>query len=143
MRAPSEDHAAENRYLRRCINDLLSVVALPALWSGYEPLRIVETLASTLVSMLDLDFVYVRLYEYLGEEPIEIVRVAHSLQGTLSPQEISDLIRGRIPDSENPAQRIPNPVGGGDMGVVMLRLGLRGEVGFIVAGSQRETFAER
>lgn len=28
------------------------------------------------------------------------------------------------------------------MGVVMLRLGLRGEVGFIVAGSQRETFAE-
>jgi signal transduction histidine kinase len=142
MRAQSDDYTAETRYLRRCINDLLSVLTLPALWSGYEPLRIVETLADTLVSMLELDFVYVRLHESYGEKSIEIVRVLHSAQHTPSPQEIADLFRGCTAESENTAQRISNPVGDGEIGVIVLQLGLRGEIGFMVAGSQRTNFAE-
>ena len=142
MPARSQDYAAENRHLRRCVNDLLSVLTLPAVWIGYEPLKIVETLADTLVSMLDLDFAYVRLYESYGEEPVDIVRAPHLPPDSTSSQVISNLVRDSVVASDNLAQRIPNPAGGDDLGVVTLHLGLRGEIGFVVAASQRASFPE-
>ena len=36
--------AGEIKHLQRCINDLVSVLALPAMWSGGEPVQIVQTL---------------------------------------------------------------------------------------------------
>ena len=48
-------HAEEIRHLRRCINDLVSVLALPATWTGGAPSQIVGNSIDALVSMLSLD----------------------------------------------------------------------------------------
>ena len=140
MEVQSEDYASENKHLRRCINDLLSVLTLPALWSGSEPAHIVHTVADTLLSMLDLDFVYARLN---GQPPIETVRVAQSAHQVFPPSEISEQMRECIArGSLNRPQRMPNPSGDGDIWVAALLLGLRGETGVIVAGSQRASFPQ-
>src|SRR6185503_14976113 len=61
MEVQLEHPAEEIRRLRRCINDLVSVIALPAMWSGSERSQIVRTLLDVLLEMLQLDLVYVRL----------------------------------------------------------------------------------
>ena len=47
--------------LQGCINDLISVLALPAMWTGQESTQIVSTLLDVLIGMLRLDFAYARL----------------------------------------------------------------------------------
>ena len=48
------DVAEEIKRLQRCINDLVSLFALPAVWSGCEPSQIVNTLLDALLRMLQL-----------------------------------------------------------------------------------------
>lgn len=61
MELPAGLTAEEVTRLQRCINDLVSVVALPALWSGRSPSHIVDSFLDGLVRILDLDVAYVRL----------------------------------------------------------------------------------
>jgi hypothetical protein len=63
--------------LQRCINDLVGIVALPALWSGAEPSQIVRSLLDVLPGMLHLELLYVRVQGPSGGPPIEMVQVAH------------------------------------------------------------------
>src|SRR5580698_8793183 len=87
------DPAEEIKYLRRCVNDLISVLALPAMWSGGEPSQIVHTLLDALLRMLQLDFVYLRLKETGGRAPIEMVRCAQSQKQLATPHEIGDALK--------------------------------------------------
>src|SRR6266404_6439979 len=127
--------------LRGCINDLISVQALPAMWTGQEPAQIVSTLLDVLIGMLRLDFAYARLKDRVGEAPIEMLQLAQSRNLRASPQEIGQLLKPCLGDDP---QKWPllvrNPVGDGDVSIVPLRLGLRDEIGVIVAGSQRADF---
>jgi hypothetical protein len=61
MHQKSTDSATEIKRLQRCMNDLVSVLALPAVWSVSEPSRILETLLDALMETLDLDFLYARI----------------------------------------------------------------------------------
>ena len=61
-----EQTAGEIKRLKACINDLISVLALPAIWSGHEPSQIVSTLLDVLLGMLRLDFAYARLSDSIG-----------------------------------------------------------------------------
>jgi signal transduction histidine kinase len=137
-----EEHpAAEIKRLQRCNNDLVSVLALPAMWSGGEPSQIVHTLLDALLGMLDLDLVYVRLKDSVGDAPIETVRVAQSRKLMPRPQEVCELLNhwlGDDPQKWPPLLR--NRIGDEDISIVPLRLGLHGEIGVIVAGSQRADF---
>jgi PAS domain S-box-containing protein len=139
------DHPTEeiNR-LQRCINDLVSVLALPAMWSGGEPSQVVHTLLDALLRMLLLDLVYVQLKDPLAESPVEIVRVSQSLKRMPRPQEICALLNRCLGDDplKWPAL-VRNPVGDDDISIVSLPLGLRGEIGVIVAGSQRQDFPQQ
>src|SRR5882724_8036130 len=136
-----EQTADEIRRLQGCINDLISVLAIPALWRGQESAQIVSTLLDVLVGMLRLDFAYARLKDPVGGAPIEMVRLALSRNLTARPQEIGQVLNGWLGDDP---QKWPllvrNPVGDGDVSIVPLRLGLRDEIGVIVAGSQRADF---
>ena len=76
MNVQPRDLTEEIKHLQRCVNDLVSVLALPAMWSGGEPSQIVNTLVDALLRMLQLDLVYVRLKETVGRAPIELVRFA-------------------------------------------------------------------
>jgi PAS domain S-box-containing protein len=145
MEAQLEHSAEEIKRLQRCMNDLLSVLALPAMWSGGKPAQIVHTLLDALLGMLHLDLVYVRLKDPLGEAPIEMVRVAPTLklaqQRMPQPQEVGDVLKRCLGDDPQKwASLVRNRIGDEDISIVPLRLGLHGEIGVIVAGSRRPDF---
>ena len=141
MEVQLEHPAEEIRRLRRCINDLVSVIALPAMWSGSERSQIVRTLLDVLLEMLQLDLVYVRLENPAGEAPVEMARVAQPRSLTAGPQEIGELLHRCLgEDPQNWPSSMRNRIGEEDISIVPLRLGLQGEIGFIVAGSQRPDF---
>ena len=141
MEMQFEKPSEEIKRLQRCINDLVSLLALPAIWSGGDSPRIARTLLDVLMSMLHLDLAYVRLNDPLGEAPIEIVRVGQAQARTLRPEQIGeDFSRWLEEDPRQWPPLVQNPVGDGDLSILPMPLGLQGEIGIIVAGSQRVGF---
>ena len=133
-----EPGSDEIKLLRRCINDLVGLLALQAVWSGGDPSQIARMLADALFGMLRLDLVYVRLN--VGDTPVESTRVTDA-DVAPSPQEIGELL-GR-PLERNPKNltaRVSNSVGEVGMTIVPFRLGLRGDIGLIAAASRRADF---
>jgi PAS domain S-box-containing protein len=136
-----DSHGEEMTRLQRCINDSLALLALPALWSGSEPSRIVSTVLGTLLEMLCLDFVYVRLKDPIDGAPIETLRVAPSQEPRFRPQQICEALDRCLKDSPGPEPlRVQSLVGDGDVSILPVRLGIGGEAGAIVAGSGRADF---
>jgi formate hydrogenlyase transcriptional activator len=136
-----EQTADEIRHLRGCINDLTSILAIPAMWSGQESAQIVTTLLDAMLGMLRLDFAYARLKDPLGGAPIEMVRLAQTRDLTAQLQEISEVLNGWLGhDLQKWPLLIRDSIGGRDVSIVPLRLGLRDEIGVIVAASQRPNF---
>jgi PAS domain S-box-containing protein len=141
MDAQFKDPAQEIKRLQRCISDLVSVLALPATWSGNESSQIFPSLLDTLLRLLQLDLVYVRLKGPVGERPIEIVRADQSQKSMSDPVDIHAAIGQWFGDDP---QMWPSPVrkslGNRDISFLPLRLGLHAEIGLIVAGSERADF---
>jgi PAS domain S-box-containing protein len=141
MDVQPRDLTEEITHLQRCVNDLVSALALPAMWSGGEPSQIVHTLLDALLRMLQLDLVYVRLKETGGQAPIEMVRFAQSQKHIAPPHEIGDVLKqwlGTAPQEWPPLIR--KPLEDRDISIVPLGLGLQGELGVLVAGSERGDF---
>ena len=115
MDARYESSAEEVARLRDGLNDLASIMALPALSSGSEPGQIVSTLTDALLGMLRLAFVCVRLNDSAGGPKIETMRIGDTLGGTARS----------------------------DVSFASARLGLGGELGIVVAGSWRLDFPTR
>jgi len=78
--------ADEIKRLQRCINDLISLLALPAMWSGSKPGDIVPTLLDSLLRMLDLDLRVVSLTDLIDAAPSKTVRVAQSREQMFRPR---------------------------------------------------------
>src|SRR5437868_1797269 len=134
MEVQLEHPEEEIKRLQRCLNDLVSIIALPAIWSGGEPAEIVRTLLDVLLNMLRLDIIYVRLEVAVGEAPSEMARVAQSLSLTAGPREVGELLdRWMGDDPQNWAPLRRDIVGDGDLTVLPLQLGLQGEIGVLVA----------
>ena len=136
-----EQTTDEIKRLQGCINDLISVLALPAIWSDHDPAHILSTLLDVLSGMLRLDFAYVRLNDLNNGSPIEVVRLAQRLNPAAQTQHLSravdlwltrQLSQGRLV--------VPNPIGEGEVSIALLQLGLQDEVGILVAGSRRADF---
>jgi PAS domain S-box-containing protein len=141
MDVQPRDLPKEVKHLQRCVNDLVSVLALPAMWSGGEPSQIVQTLLDAMLGMLQLDFVYVQLQETGGQAPIETVQCAPSHPEIAQPHEIRELLQywlGADPQERPPLMR--HRFGEQEVSIVPLGLGLQDEIGMIAAGSQRADF---
>jgi len=143
MEVQGEYPAEEIKQLRSCINNLIGVLTLPAIWTGGEPSLIVRTLLDSLLGMLHLDFIYVRLSASTREAPVEILRVASAWEPTRRSQEICEELRRLGDDSQTWSPVVPNPLGKGDISILPLRLGLQGDLGLLVAGAQRVNFPEK
>jgi PAS domain S-box-containing protein len=144
MDVQPRDPAEEIKRLQRCVNDLISVLTLPATWSGGEPSQIANTLLDALLRVLQLDLVYVCFKGTAGQAPIEMVRFAPSQKYTAQPHEIGAVLKdwlGAGAQEWPPLRR--NPLGERDISIVPLGLGLQGEIGVIVAGSEREDFPQQ
>jgi PAS domain S-box-containing protein len=144
MDAQYEQAVGEIKRHQRCINDLVSLLALPAIWCGGDISQVLDTLLNTLMRMLDLDLVSVRLNLPAVEVPIEIVRVAQSLCPMPPAHEICEALNDSLGgDSRKWPPLLRNLMGDGDVSMVPLPLGLQGELGMIVAAAQRPDFPQQ
>ena len=133
------DQAAEIKHLQRCMNDMVSLLALPAMWSGGEPAQILSTLLDALLAMLGLDFAYARFGASDGELPPVIVRVAPGTR--LSASDVSAAVEELVVDgSQGTPSQTRLPAGAQDVSIMSLRLGLQHDSGVLVAGSSRPDF---
>jgi|SRR5713226_5514813 len=129
----------EVRLLKACINDLLSIQTLPAIWDGGRPSQIVGTLLDVLLVLLHLDFAYAKLKDSIGEAPFETVRVAHDRSPMIQPQEIGRVLDAWLGDVPRTLPfQVRNPIGDGNVSIVPL--GQRVEMGVLVTGSVRVDF---
>ena len=141
MDAPRTFSADDLTQLGNRLNDLGSIIALPTLWASAEPSQIVSTLVDALIGMLGLSFVFVRLSDPEGRPSNEMMRVADSVEGTDRAREIREAIDSSLGDA--PPKTLSHAavsVGEVDLSVASARLGLGGEIGIIIAGSQRRDF---
>ena len=134
-----EPFADDITRLRSGLNDLGSILAQPAVWAGAEPSQIVSALVDALLGMLHLSFVLVRWSDLNGGPSIEVMRVADSGGGTHRVRETREAIHSWL-SAASPNSRATMSVGEVDLSVASARLGLGGEIGIIVAGSQRSDF---
>ena len=141
MEVQPELSSGENKHLQRCINDLVSLLALPAIWSGGDPSQVLHILLDALLHMLRLDLVCVRLKDPVGERSVEIVRITE-LRGPMPPvNEICEALSRCLGDgSRKWPPLLRNLLGDRDVSFAALPLGLQGELGVIVVASEREDF---
>ena len=137
-----EKHPGERvKQLERCISDLISMMALPALWTGGEPSQIGRTLIDVLQRMLHLELIYVQLKDPPGEVTVELARMAHFSAAAAQPGEVgAQLNRLLGDDPQKWPTRIQGRFGDRNLSIVPLRLGLHGEIGMLVAGAERSDF---
>jgi PAS domain S-box-containing protein len=142
MEVQSELASGEVKHLQRCINDLVSLLALPAIWSGGDPSQVLHTLLDALLRMLRLDLVCARLTVPVGEAPVEIVeivRTAEPQESMPSAHEICEAISQCLKTgSRKWPPLLRNLMGEGDVSIVPLPV--QGELGVIVAVAQRMDF---
>ena len=143
MPAEPESSSGEIKHLRRCINDLVSVLALPATWTGGAPSQIIGNSLDALVSLLSLDFIYARLRSSTRTGFTETLRVGSTWESKPRTEEAGEMLQ---PWLENDPQKMPAVVqdffGKPAIALVPLHLGVHGEIGVIVAGSERSDFPQ-
>jgi PAS domain S-box-containing protein len=142
MYVRAEQAPDESKRLQRCINDLTSLLALPAIWSGGDASHVVRTLIDALLGMLRLDFIYARFTASSNEAPTQMVRI-HSQESAARAEEIGRALHQWLAEEPSKWPRsVRDPVGDDDISILPLGLGLSGQFGVIVAGSRRADFPE-
>src|ERR1700686_3180471 len=127
MGVRQEDTSGEIKNLKRCLNDLVSVLGLPAMWSGSEPSRNVHTLLDALLDMMSLDLAYARLQDPAGGAPIEVLKIAPSAKWML-PDEVHKPVNQWFGDDPQKwPSRLRAPIGDEDISIMSQPCGLLGE----------------
>jgi hypothetical protein len=125
--------------LKACVNDLISVLALPAIWTGLEPRQIITALLDVLMGILRLDVVYAEVKDPAGGAPINLVRHVPSQSPTVGRLDISRALNNWLKEDFRPSSLVLKD-STGDLSIVPLRLGLQNELGWVVAASRRADF---
>src|SRR5258708_16879323 len=135
------ENTAEIKRLQSCINDLISVLALPAIWSGRESAHILGIVLDVLLSMLRVDFNYARLTDVSDDSPIEVVRLAAHRHSSIQPQQFGQALdRWLTGDQTVSRSVIPVLAGEAELSIASFLLGLQHDGGVLVAGSRRADF---
>jgi C4-dicarboxylate-specific signal transduction histidine kinase len=136
-----EQTVDEVKRLQDCINDLIGIETLAAIWGVHEPSQSMGTLLEVLVRILRLDFICARFVEAPDGVPTDVVRLARRPGAD-----------GRLPDIERafdgwltgglPATPlvVANPIGDGTLSIATGSLGLQGDPGVLLAASARTGF---
>ena len=125
--------------LQDCINDLISVQAFAAIWSGQKSSQIVGSLLELAVRMLRLDFAYASVGGSSDGSPTEMVRVPMGAR-ILQPQAIGAALASWLSSDRPHTFRMPSPLGEGEVSVLLFRFGLQDELGILAAASERSDF---
>lgn len=128
-------------YLQSCLNDLVSISALSAVWDGREPMRIADSLARVMLRVLDVDFVYLRFcsQEHLRDE--EICVHGRQTGETFDAAEFGRRLRRLIGRETNgQIANVPDPGGSGRVSIVFTGLGTDRGRGMIAVASGKAGF---
>jgi GAF domain-containing protein len=137
----TEHTTQEISRLRRCINDLASLLALPAMWPGEDCSRVISTLFAVLVGMLDLDFADARTTDPANDSPREWMRSAEIIDQDAKAHEVGRALKPYLGADVSSANfRIVNPLAAGTASIAVFQLGVQDRVGVFVAGSLRSEF---
>jgi PAS domain S-box-containing protein len=141
MNVQGDEPAREIQRLQRCINDLVSLLALPAVWSGTDPSQVVRILLDSLLRMLSLEFVYARLKNATGAESLEILRVSESGKLKMPLPEIARTLKNWFEENgQESSAPIRSRFGDESISIVSVPLGVHAEIGMIVLGCDRLDF---
>ena len=126
------------------MNDLVSVLALPAVWSGSEPGRVLETFLDAVLGMVGLDFLYAQVILDAHQTPTQALRTSDSLVTSNSREEICQTLDQRF-DGGTLKWAGENSIilGEQKISIFPIQMGVEGELGFILAGSTRISFPEQ
>ena len=118
----------------RCLRDIVALSTLPAIWSGAAPLRIAESLAASLFTMLEPEFVFVYVVSEDGKPPIAIAQTDRHETSPSLAAEFTDIIldQARTGDPDE-LLSLPAPGGKGVLRVVVRPLGADAVLGVIAA----------
>src|SRR5947209_5051128 len=135
------ESTGEIKRLQSCINDLISVLALPAIWSGSESSQVLGTLLDVLLTMLRLDFAYARLGGANEGDPIKVLRLSSHRHSLVQPQQFAQALDRWLTDPQrSPRCAVPDAGGDGEISTTLFPLGLHREGDVLVAGSRRPDF---
>ena len=129
----------EIRRLQNCLDNRVSIQALPVMWRGLKASQIVSSLLDVLIHLLGLDFAGALLHDYKGYQRLKTARLPPDIQAGRSHKllALNSWIRGDLLEK---LAGIPKPIGSGDITVVPCRLGYEDEIGWILAASTRTGF---
>jgi PAS domain S-box-containing protein len=131
----SSDTAAEIVALRTMLRDLVALSAIPTAWVGREPAAVAAGLADALVSLLQLDFVFVRLR--IPDAGGEVDAVRGKARNVLPEWLESRLVKsGRLPGIEI----IPDVGGAEPCRGTVIPVGVNAEGGVVAAACRRTGF---
>ena len=138
------DLGTDIKRLQRCMNDLVGVLALSAVCNGREPGRILDTFLDAILAILELDFAYAQVRLEPQESPIDALKTAQLLGTKYDSEAIGQALDQWLAEAQG---RCPEPgrmhLGDQEISVYPIRMGINGELGFILAGSQRLEFPEQ
>src|SRR4029077_16852719 len=132
------DQAQDPLRLRTCVNDLVSLLGMPAVWNGRPPAEVVQVLLESLVRLLFLDFAYARV---AGSPAIEEVKVTGRWLLPFTPSEMGRALAPYLArQTMSLASRLSNFAGKENVSLAYAWLGSEDETGVVVAGSLRPDF---
>ena len=118
----------------KALRDVVALSTLPAIWTGAEPLRIAESLAASLFTMLDPEFVYVAFV--LGDSS-QLVSIAQTGRYE-TDQAVADHIGPTVLQwslAHDPDHLLPLDIPGrsGAVALAIRQIGLNAELGVVAA----------
>jgi len=137
----TEHTTQEISRLRRCIDDLASLMALPTMWTGQDCSRVINTLFAVLIRMLDLDFAYARITDPANGSPREWMQSGDNIDHHAEAKEVGQSLEPYLA-AELPTASfcIINPLTEGTASIAVFHLGAQDRVGVFVAASTRPEF---
>lgn len=129
------------RDLQRCNRELISLMALPAMWYGKPPSNVARILADVLGSMLSAELAYVALRAPTG---VRLSEAACSVTDRTISSRVHEI--GRLidvsdgPQSASGAVEIRNPLRAGNLVLQRTPIGVHGEGGYIAVASINADF---
>jgi hypothetical protein len=114
--------------LRACVNDLTSLLALPAIFTGREPDQIIAALLDVLMGILRLDAAYAEIKDPAGCAPISMMRPVLSENPTVGRLEIQQALNHWLKEDLQPSSLVLKQSTGGVPVGIRCSLGTRNAV---------------
>jgi PAS domain S-box-containing protein len=123
--------------LRQCLRDLIAFTSLPLIWKDKTPREIADDLAAVLESTMGAEFILVRITGPFAQEPIDAARAARRYPD-IEACEISERVAPLLDlECEERAIAVPNPIGPGELQILLSPVGFLKEYGVVLVGGSR------